>query len=59
MEKWHDFLGKKILILLYPVLQLPIFVIFGRTSFPAECNYVGSVSPKASMILRWMGPVSV
>ena len=30
-----------------------------ETSFPERCNYVGSVSPKASMILRWMGLVSV
>lgn len=28
-------------------------------SFPERCNYAGSVSPKASMILRWRGLVSV
>ena len=27
--------------------------------FPWQCNYVGSVRPKTSMILRWMGLVSV
>jgi len=27
--------------------------------FPRKCNYVGSVRPKTSMILRWMGLVSV
>ncbi len=27
--------------------------------FPKECNYVGSVSSKTSMILRWTGLVSV
>jgi hypothetical protein len=29
------------------------------TSFPALCNYAGSVRPKTSMILRWMGLASV
>jgi len=33
--------------------------MYDETSFPERCNYAGSVIPKVSMILRWMGLDSV
>jgi len=34
-----------------------LFCLNFFTSFPERCNYAGSVSPKASMILRWIATV--
>ena len=42
-----------------PLIDVPDEKSVLTASFPERCNYAGSVSPKASMILRWMGLVSV